>query len=259
MESREEAAASPSPQVHIFDSALDAARAAALRFVELARRAIEAQGRFSVALSGGSTPGRTYELLASDEFKGQVDWASTHVFFGDERCVPPTHADSNYRMVDEALLSRVPLPARNVHRMMGEGDCAANARLYEEELQTFFAGEPWPRFDLVLLGMGDDGHTASLFPGTEAVAERRAWVVCLWVEKLDAYRLTLTLPAINHAAHILFLVTGAGKAERVQQVIGGAREPEPLPAQLIHPESGTLQWLLDRAAAARLSPPAPVD
>ena len=241
-----------SPTVVVFDDAEEVSRAAAVRFVELAQSAIAARGRFSVALSGGSTPKKMYQLLASDEFKEQVDWAKVHVFFGDERCVPPDHADSNYRLADEALLSRVALPARNVHRIMGEGDAAANARLYENELQTYFAGMPWPRFDLVLLGMGDDGHTASLFPETTVLKEQRAWVAGVWVEKLNAYRITLTVPAINHAAHVIFLVTGAGKAERVAEVIHGESAPERLPSQLIRPASGTLRWFLDRAAAANL-------
>jgi 6-phosphogluconolactonase len=244
--------AEQSPKVLIFDDAEEVARAAAQRFVELAAAAIAERGRSSVALAGGSTPKRMYQLLASDEFKDRVDWNSTHVFFGDERAVPPTDADSNYRMADEALLSHVALPARNVHRITGEGDTAANARLYEDELQTFFAGQHLPRFDLVLLGMGDDGHTASLFPGTTALAEQRAWVVHLWVEKLKAYRITLTLPAINHAAHVVFTVTGAGKAARVAEVIHGDEGEPRLPSQLIRPTDGTLEWFLDRAAASAL-------
>jgi 6-phosphogluconolactonase len=241
-----------SPKVSVFDEAEEVAHAAASRFVELARAAIEAQGRFSVALSGGSTPKRTYQLLASDQFKDAVDWTKVHVFFGDERCVPPTDADSNYRMADEALLSRVGIPQRNVHRIMGEGDAVANARLYEDELQTFFDDAAWPRFDLVLLGMGDDGHTASLFPATKALEEQRAWVVANWVEKVNAYRITLSAPAINMAAHIIFLVAGAAKAVRLPEIIHGPRDPKRLPSQLIRAESGTLEWLIDRAAAANL-------
>jgi 6-phosphogluconolactonase len=254
-----ETAGQHSPTIQVFETAEEVARAAALRFVELARAAVEAEGRFSVALAGGSTPKRTYQLLASDEFKDQVDWSKVHIFFGDERCVPPDHADSNYRMADEALLSRVPVPARNVHRIMGEGDAVANARLYEDELQTFFAGESWPRFNLVLLGMGDDGHTASLFPGTPALAEQSAKVVAVWVERLNAYRITLSAPTINHAAHVIFLVTGAGKADRLTQIIHAAPDTPRLPAQLIQPENGTLEWFLDRAAAARLSESPPVE
>jgi 6-phosphogluconolactonase len=240
------------PEITVFDEAEEVARAAARRFAELAREAIDARGRFAVALSGGRTPKLTYQLLASDEFRESIEWAHVHVFFGDERSVPPTNADSNYRMVDEALLSRVPIPSQNIHRMRGEGDAVANARLYEDELQTFFAGATWPRFDLVLLGMGDDGHTASLFPGTEALAEQRAWTVGVWVEKLKAYRITLTIPAINHAAHVIFLITGASKAERLAEVIRGGGRGESLPAQLIRPENGSLEFFLDRAAAAGL-------
>lgn len=241
-----------SPKVSIFEEAEEVAQAAASRFVELSRAAIDAQGRFSVALSGGSTPRRTYQLLASDSFKETIDWAKVHVFFGDERCVPPTDADSNYRMADEALLSLVPIPARNVHRIMGEGDAVANARLYEDELQTFFDNAAWPRFDLVLLGMGDDGHTASLFPETKALEEGRAWVLANWVEKLGAYRITLSAHAINMAAHVIFLVAGAGKAARLAEVIRGPRDPERLPSQLIRTANGKLEWLIDRAAAANL-------
>lgn len=245
-------AAEPSHKIVVFEDAEAVARAAALRFVELAEEAIAAHASFSVALAGGSTPKRLYQLLASDEFRDRVDWTAVHVFFGDERAVPPNHADSNYRMADEALLSRVALPARNVHRMTGEGDTAANARLYEDELQNFFSGQAWPRFDLVLLGMGDDGHTASLFPETTTLNEQRAWVVHLWVEKLKAYRITLTFPAINHAAHVLFLVTGDGKAARVAEVIGMDEAAPRLPSQLIRPVDGTLEWYLDRAAASQL-------
>jgi 6-phosphogluconolactonase len=240
------------PKITVFDEAAEAARAVAARFAELAREAIDARGVFTVALSGGQTPKRTYQLLASDEFRERVDWDKVHVFFGDERCVPPTDADSNYRMVAGALLSRVSIPERNIHRMRGEGDTVANARLYEDELQTFFAGAAWPRFDLVLLGMGDDGHTASLFPGTQALTEKRAWVAGVWVEKLNAYRITLSVPAINHAAHVIFLITGASKAERLAEVINGGDERARLPAQLIRPEDGSLEFFLDRAAAVRL-------
>src|SRR5918912_4236836 len=167
-------------QVLTFDNPQEVARAAADRFVEIARAAIRERGRFSVALSGGSTPKRAYELLASEDYRDKLDWSKVHIFFGDERCVPPNDAESNYRMANEAMLSRVALPARNVHRIQGVGDAAANARLYEDELRTFFNDASWPRFDLVLLGMGDDGHTASLFPGTAALNEQQAWVAANW-------------------------------------------------------------------------------
>jgi 6-phosphogluconolactonase len=157
-------------------------------------------------------------------------------------------------MANEALLSRVALPSENIHRMRGEGDAVANARLYEDELRGFFGDDAaWPEFDLVMLGMGDDGHTASLFPGTHALDVRAAWVTANPVEKFDAYRITLTAPAINHARHVMFIVTGAGKAERLHEVIHGAHDPQRLPAQLIQPQTGALAWFLDAAAAAKLS------
>ncbi len=236
----------------VFDDAEEVARAATRRFIELGKAAIVANGRFSVALAGGSTPKRVYELLASEEFNGQLDWARVYIFFGDERCVPPEHHDSNYRMAREALLAHVMLPLENVHRMAGEGDAVANARLYEDELQEFFNDAQWPEFDLVMLGMGDDGHTASLFPGSLALKEEGAWVTANWVEKFNTFRITLTAPAINHAAHVMFIVTGAGKADRLPEVLNGPREPERLPSQLIKPTPGTLEWFTDKAAAAKL-------
>ena len=228
------------------------ARGAAERFVELGQAAIDARGCFSVGLAGGSTPKRTYELLASEAYREQLNWSKVHIFFGDERCVPPDHSESNYRMANEALISRVSIPPPNVHRINGLGDAVANASLYEDELRTFFNAASWPRFDLVLLGMGDDGHTASLFPGTKALVEPRAWVVANWVEKFGTFRITLTAPAINHAANIAFLVTGATKAERLLEVLRGALDPEKLPSQLIQPLDGSLFWLVDKAAAGRL-------
>jgi 6-phosphogluconolactonase len=240
------------PSVRVFADPEAVARAAARRFAGLAREAVDERGAFSVALSGGSTPRRVYELLAGDDFRGQVGWRGVHVFFGDERTVPHDHADSNYRMANEALLSRVALPAENVHRIEGLGDAAANASDYESVMRGFFGEAEWPRFDLVMLGMGDDGHTASLFPGTDALAERRAWVVANRVEKLNAWRITLTAPAINAARHVLFLVTGAGKAARLREVLKGGRDPARLPSQLIRPGDGTLEWFVDRAAASRL-------
>jgi 6-phosphogluconolactonase len=246
------ATADTARDIRIFETAEEVARAAADLFTDIAIASISAEGRFSVALAGGSTPRRTYQLLASEEYRDRVSWSKVHIFFGDERCVPPTHADSNYRMVEETMLSRLPIPEENVHRMIGEGDAHANASLYESELRTFFDGEPWPLFNLVLLGMGDDGHTASLFPGTDALKEDRAWVVANWVEKFQSYRITLTAPAINHAANIIFLVAGASKAERLHEVLRGARDPLRLPAQLIQPVAGSLIWLADKAAAARL-------
>ncbi|MBV8855811.1 MAG: 6-phosphogluconolactonase [Acidobacteria bacterium] len=240
------------PNVLIFDDAESLARAAAARVAELARESIDARGLFTVALSGGSTPRRVYQLLAGGEFGEGIDWPNVHVFFGDERMVPPDSAESNYRMASEALLSHVPIPPENVHRIEGVGDAAANASRYESELRGLFKGGEWPRLDQVLLGMGDDGHTASLFPGTNVLHETRLWVAPNWVEKLGAWRVTLTAPAVNAARHVTFLVTGAGKAARLREVLKGARDPSRLPSQLIRPHDGTLEWFVDRAAAAGL-------
>ena len=227
------------------------AREAADWIVALARESIAQRGRFSVALAGGSTPRRVYEIIAAD-YGAMIEWTKIHVFFGDERCVPPDHAESNYLMASESLLAHVKLPVENIHRMIGEGDAAANARLYEDELRTFFNDAPWPVLDLVLLGLGDDGHTASLFPGTAALAEQGAWVAANWVEKLKAFRLTLTAPAINHAARVAFVVTGGAKSGVLAQVVEGPRDPRQLPSQLIDPRGGTLDWFVDAAAVARM-------
>jgi 6-phosphogluconolactonase len=241
------------PESKVFDDPEGVARAAAARFAVLAGAAVAERGLFTVALAGGSTPRRVYELLAGAEFRERVDWENVHVFFGDERAVPPDHAESNFRMAFDALLSRVPVPERNVHRIEGVGDAAANASDYESEMRGLFGDDAeWPRLDLVMLGMGDDGHTASLFPDTAALEERRAWVAANWVEKLGAWRVTLTAPAVNAARHVLFLVVGANKAERLREVLKGGRDPARLPSQLVRPHEGTLEWFLDRAAAARL-------
>jgi 6-phosphogluconolactonase len=231
----------------------DLARAAAEHIVGLASEALLARGRFAVALSGGSTPRATYALLATDEVASRVDWGSVHVFWGDERCVPPDHPESDYRMAREALLDRVPIPPENVHRMRAELDPAQAADDYERTLRTFFAGQEAGRFDLVLLGMGEDGHTASLFPGTHALDERERWVVANHVNTLDAWRITLTPPILNAAAHVTFLVTGQKKSETLRRVLNGPRQPEVLPAQLIQPTSGRLTWLVDEAAASLLA------
>jgi 6-phosphogluconolactonase len=240
------------PSVRVFADPEAVAAEAARRIVELARAAVDERGAFSIALSGGSTPRRVYELLAGGEFRDEVDWPNVHVFFGDERMVPPDHAESNYRMASEALLSRVPLPAENVQRIEGVGDAAANASDYESVMRGFFGDAEWPRFDLVFLGMGDDGHTASLFPNSAALSETRAWVAANWVEKLSTWRITLTAPAINAARRVAFLVTGASKAERLSEVLNGARDPSRLPSQMIRPRDGALEWYVDRAAAAKL-------
>jgi 6-phosphogluconolactonase len=220
-----------------------------------AAAAVAARGRFAIALSGGSTPRALYALLADPAapFRQRLPWASTHVFFGDERCVPPDHPDSNYGMARAALLAHVPIPPRQVHRMRGELPESETAALeYEAELAEAFSlheGE-LPRLDLVLLGLGPDGHTASLFPGTAALEERSRLVVANYVAKLGAYRLTLTYPVLDAARAVLFLVSGAEKAERVADVLERGAD---LPAARVRPSDGALLWFLDAPAAAQLS------
>ncbi len=244
----------------ILTQASDIAQEAANRFQKLAAAAIQANGRFSVALSGGNTPRVLYGLLAAPPFASQIDWSKVFIFFGDERCVPPDHPDSNYRMASEALLSKMPIPAENVFRMHGEDDPAQAAEAYSSELQKFFqlsqvggpSPENYPRLDLVLLGMGPDGHTASLFPGTAALQERSKPVTANYIPKLDANRVTLTAPAINRAVNILFLIEGASKAQPLREVLQGEYQPQVYPSQLIRPNQGQLTFLVDQAAAADL-------
>jgi 6-phosphogluconolactonase len=243
--------------IRVFPDSAGLAQAAAERVVSLAAEAISARGRFSIGLSGGSTPRALYALLASDGM-ARIDWRHVHLFWSDERCVAPDHSQSNYRMARETLLDRIALPDGNVHRMRGEIDPSQAAAAYEQELHAFFrepAGQqrlPQPRFDLLLLGMGNDGHTASLFPGTPALREHLRWVVENRVEKLDAWRITLTPVAINAAAAVVFLVTGEDKAVTLRAVLKGPRQPEKYPAQLVHPDHGDLTWMVDAAAAAQL-------
>lgn len=233
------------------------ARAAAERFVNQSIEAVRGKGVFTVALSGGSTPKRLYELLADPDepFREQLPWDKTHFFWTDERHVPPDHSDSNYRMVNEAMLSCVPVPKENLHRMPGENPSASEAAdEYEKTLRTFFKlnGGNLPRFDLILLGLGADGHTASIFPGSEVLRQKRRLVAAPWVEKLKSYRITITPPVINNGALILFLVSGLEKAGILRDVLQGVADPVRYPAQLVKPTNGRLLWLADNAAATGL-------
>jgi 6-phosphogluconolactonase len=242
-------------EIEIFLTPDALAHGAAERIVTLAAEAISAQGRFSLGLSGGETPSSLYALLADDAFAARIEWEKVHVFWGDERCVPPDHPDSNYRMTRERLLDHVPLPEENIHRMRGETEPIQTAAEYEQILRVFFVEKNLylqPRFDLLLLGMGSDGHIASLFPGTRALYERTRWVLENYIPQLDTWRLTLTPVAINAAANVIFLVTGENKAEALYAVIRGQNQPEKYPAQLVQPTSGTLLWMVDEAAAALL-------
>lgn len=241
----------PASHRRVVDGA-DFYRSVAQQFVELAADAIRQHGRFTVALAGGSTPKPLYELLATKEFNTHVDWARTEVFFGDERCVPPDDARSNFRMAADALLKHVPLPAEQLHRMRGEDDPALAALRYRQELASVFRTAGVPRFDLILLGLGENGHTASLFPGTGAL--RALWnvVVPQYIEAPGEWRLTFTRPILNNAAQVWVLARGAGKADIAQRVLEGRFEPEVLPAQYLTPITGQLVWWFDDAAASRL-------
>jgi 6-phosphogluconolactonase len=240
--------------IRIFADAAALCRAAADVYIGAAKQAVAERNRFTVALAGGSTPKALYALLATDgALRSQVPWRQTYFFFGDERHVPPDDPQSNYRMAREAMLSKAPVDSSQVFRMKAElGDAAIAAAEYEQALRGFFALAPdqSPRFDLVMLGMGVDGHTASLFPGSSGLQEQHRLVSANWVEKLQTHRITLTLPVLNNAATVMFMVQGADKAEALKAVVEPTREP--LPAQLVHPQNGTLLWLVDEAAAALL-------
>jgi 6-phosphogluconolactonase len=242
-------------EIRIYPDADLLMRAAAEYFVGLYETTITHQGFFSVALAGGSTPRALYSLLAGEMFVDHVDWSVVHFFWGDERCVPPDHETSNYRMARLALLDEVRVPVANIHRMRGELDPVQAAAEYEQTLLDFFKnrGAGSVRFDLVLLGLGEDGHTASLFPNTPVLDETERLVVANHVPALDAWRLTLSTAAINAARNVAFLISGAAKAVALQDVLEGPRQARELPAQLVNPTDGSLVWLLDEAAARLLT------
>jgi 6-phosphogluconolactonase len=242
------------PDIIICPDAAELNRGAAERFVALANETSASSRRFTVALSGGSTPKALYSLLATPGFADRIPWPKVHLFWGDERCVAPDHPDSNFRMVRESLLSKISIPSENVHRMAGEKGPELAAAEYEEQLIKFFRlskGEP-PRFDLILLGLGEDGHTASLFPGSEALKETKRLVVANFVGKLNTARLTLTLPVLNNAANVFFLVAGTSKAAIVKELFGAKSETSNYPAARIQPRAGKLTWLITQDAGANL-------
>jgi 6-phosphogluconolactonase len=237
-------------EIKVVSDSVTLARTAAQEFHRLAEAAVQERGRFSVALSGGNTPRTVYSLLASEH--KQLPWDSIHIFFGDERHVPPGDPDSNFRMASESLLSKVPIPEKNVHRIHAEMDAEAAAAEYDRELCDFFhlGDHDWPRFDLIFLGLGEDGHTASLFPGSKALTETSRRVVANWVTKFKTFRITFTLPVLNHAAEVIFLVSGAAKAQILNEVLRpGAKK---YPAQSVQPENGRLLWLVDQDAGSLL-------
>ena len=245
------------PEIQCVRDAAALAEAAAEVIVNAAEEAVRTSGRFSIALSGGSTPKGLYTLLATDvRCRAAIAWDKVHVFWGDERHVPPDHPDSNFRMANDALLSRVPIDRAHIWRMKGEyPDASKAADEYEHDLREAFrlrAGEV-PRFDLVLLGIGADGHTASLFPDTPVLKETERLVASTWVPRLQTDRITLTVPVLNNAACALFQALGAEKSAVLQDVLEGPYEPERLPAQLVRPHRGRLMWIVDSSAASRLA------
>ncbi len=241
-------------EVKVFDLPADLFSNSAEKIVAIAKEAIQKNGRFSLALSGGQTPKGVYSVLASPEFKDKIDWKKTHVFWGDERPVVRTHPDSNYRMAKESLLDAAGIPQGNIHRIGSEEDPMLAAQQYEDELRDFFdiAEGTFPSFDLILLGMGDDGHTASLFPESEALQIKDRLVVDNYVKKLNTHRITFTFPVINNAHNVLFLVSGSAKSKMIKQIMENSNTGNPLPSQMVNPMHGSLFWFLDKNAAADL-------
>ena len=234
--------------IQVFSDSKELARGAAEYFVARSEEAVTQKGFFTVALSGGSTPKALYQLLAdaSEPFHAQVPWSRTHFFWSDERHVPPDHPDSNYRMTHEAMLAHVPVPESNVHRVHSENPNADEAAREYEQTLLQLTKQTLPQLDLILLGLGPDGHTASIFPDSEVLHETERLVAAPWVEKFNTHRITMTLPLLNNGATVLFLVSGAEKAEIVKAVLNGPKE---FPAQFVQPTHGQLLWLLDKDAA----------
>ncbi len=239
------------PEIHVLQNPAALHKTVADQIISIGQSAIEANGTFSLVLSGGSTPEGIYRLLGSEAYRNRLSWNAVHLFWGDERCVIKTHPDSNYRMANDAWISKISIPPGNVHRVQAEEDALLAAQTAEDEIRDLFdldEGE-FPEFDLVLLGLGDDGHTASIFPETDAAEEEDRIIMDNFVRKLKAHRITMTIPAINHAQRVFFLVSGSGKADICAQVVG---KEGTLPSQRIKPVSGTLGWYLDKDAARLL-------
>lgn len=243
--------APPRFEIRVLPSAAEAARAAAEELAAAGADAIANRGVFRVALSGGTTPTRLFDALATARYRRRVDWGRTRVFFVDERCVPPSHERSNYRLAKEHFLDPLRVPPANVFRMKGEDEPRRAAHAYEKVLREEFGGRT-PRFDLVLLGLGADGHTASLFPGTPALAEKKRWVTANPAPSAGEWRLTLTLPVLNAGRRVVFLVAGSDKASVVATLLAKKPGYPKLPASRVSPKRGSLIWIVDEAAAAEL-------
>jgi 6-phosphogluconolactonase len=244
-----------SPEVRRLEDPRAVCVEAAAEFSNACARALEERGQVRVALAGGTTPRLLHAILSHAPDRERIPWRAIDFFWGDERAVPPEHPDSNFRMAQETLLAPLEIEANRIHRMHGEGtDLDAAASSYEAEMARGFGltgRDRPPRFDLIMLGMGSDGHTASLFPGTKALEEHERWAVANFVPPLESWRLTLTYSVINAAAHVVFLVTGNEKAAALQEVLEGAPDPMRYPSQAVAPENGRLLFLVDRDAAGR--------
>ena len=238
-------------ELRVSPTAAEAARAAAEYICSRSGECIRSKGGFTIALAGGSTPRLLYETLASPPYAEQIDWAGWHVFWGDERCVPPDHLDSNYQLASETLLDKVDIPGHQAHRMRGEIDPRESAEEYEEVIRRRLGATL--SLNLILLGLGDDGHTASLFPCTRAIEEKERLVVADWVPHLGTYRVTFTLPLINAAAEVAFLATDDAKADAVRDVLQPSPGSTALPAARVSPASGQVHWFLTKSSAGRLT------
>jgi len=239
-------------ELHTFKDAEALSEAVAKWIADTIAETLRQHPRFSIALSGGSTPERLHKLLAASPYKEQIDWGKLHIFWGDERAVPFEDSRNNAKMAFDTLLDHVPVPAEQIHVMRTDIAPEQSAIEYEKILHRYF-GETGPSFDLVLLGMGDDGHTLSLFPGTAVVHEEKAWVTSFFLKAQDMYRITLTRPIVNRAARIAFLTTGTKKTHALKEVLKGEYNPDLYPSQTIMPQAGELHWFVDEAAAAGLA------
>lgn len=238
-------------ELHICKDATELSQQAAKWIAGYISATLKKQDRFTIALSGGSTPQKLHTLLAAAPYKDQIDWGKVHVFWGDERAVPFEDSRNNAKMAYDTLLNHVPVPASHIHVMRTDIDPQAAAAAYEKILQQYF-GHTTTSFDLVLLGMGDDGHTLSLFPGTPVIHEEKKTATAFFLKEQDMFRITLTAPVVNRAARVAFLVAGAGKTNALKEVIDGDYRPDTYPSQVIKPNPGELHWFLDKAAAALL-------
>ena len=240
------------PEVRILPDLEVLSREGAAIFLRLSEKCIPSKGRFVVALSGGATPRRSYSLLSEVPHRDQVDWQRVHFFWTDERCVPKEDEASNFKLAFDAFLSKVPVPEENLHRIRGEKEPAEGAEGYEKEIGAFFGREGSPVFDLMILGVGEDGHTASLFPDSEALLETDKFVIPVYLRRPGFDRVTLSLPVLNHGDHVLFLVSGRSKAAIVREILGKRGKRKNYPAGLVRPVNGRVIWLIDEEAASKL-------